>query len=101
MKKLIKLIANTFAGIIFLSVFILGFFAYFSRSQEGAIIYDGLGRELYLVPPLLRFIIPDSLWPGFGWYAVDFIVFFGGIAIAGGIIALVNKEDWFDKHMNY
>ena len=76
MKKLIKLIANTFAGMIFLSVFILGFFAYFSRSQEGATIYDGLGRELYLVPPLLRFIIPDSLWPGFGWYAVDFIVFF-------------------------
>ena len=49
MKKLIKLIANIFAGIIFLSVFAL-FLAYFSRSQEGTIIYDGLGRELYLIP---------------------------------------------------
>ena len=40
MQSIVKLLL----GLIIISIFILGFYAYMIRSVDGGIIYDGLGR---------------------------------------------------------
>ncbi|MBT7932504.1 MAG: hypothetical protein HN640_03290 [Gammaproteobacteria bacterium] len=88
MQSIVKL----FSGLIIISVFVLAFYAYMIRSVDGGIIYDGLGRQLNFVPLFARFFVPDSLWAGFGWYVIDFIIFFGGIGIAVFLISLTNNN---------
>tara|TARA_X000000368_G_scaffold409883_1_gene392538 strand:+ start:1143 stop:1412 length:270 start_codon:yes stop_codon:yes gene_type:complete len=88
MRHIIKL----FSGLIFVSVFVLGFYAYFIRSTDGGIIYDGLGRQLHIVPLFARLFVPDSLWAGFYWYVIDFVVFFGGIAFAAFLMHLIDDS---------
>jgi hypothetical protein len=89
MQSIVKLLL----GLIIISIFILGFYAYMIRSVDGGIIYDGLGRQLSLVPLFARFFVPDSLWAGFGWYVIDFIIFFGGIGIAVFLISLTGENE--------
>ncbi len=84
-------VLQLFAVIIFISVLIAGFLAYFVRPDPAI---DGLGRELELAPTIVRFfLLRDSLWAGWSWYALDMIWFFGGICLAGALFLLSIKED--------
>ncbi len=89
MRNMVKL----FSGLIIISVFVLGFYAYFIRSIDDGVMYDGLGRQLNFVPVFARLFVPDSLWAGFGWYVIDFVVFFGGIAVAMLLMNLIDDSN--------
>ena len=40
---------------------------------------DGLGRQLYDSPGLMKAVWGEEYWAGFGWFAFDMIYFWGGI----------------------
>jgi len=68
--------------------------AYFVRTFDKVwgIWYDGLGRRLEETPIIARFIFgEDSEWVGWGYFLLDLAVFWGGVAIATGLIALAAK----------
>jgi len=65
-------------------VFIAGFIAYFifSFDPQNKIPFDGFGRQLYESPWFMRLIFgQDRLWPGWGWFIGDMIIFWGGIGL--------------------
>tara|TARA_Y100001970_G_scaffold239145_1_gene300849 strand:- start:100 stop:351 length:252 start_codon:yes stop_codon:yes gene_type:complete len=69
-------IKKIFTGLYALSIFIGVFLAYFVRSSDGT---DGLGRQLYDSPGLMKFFWGEEYWAGFGWFVFDMIYFWGGI----------------------
>lgn len=74
------------------AVFGLGVFAYFVRSYREGVWFDGLGRRLEDTPFIARFIFgTESQWAGWGFFALDFVVFWGGLAIAYGLATLAGK----------
>lgn len=91
------LLAKLLYGIVVIEAVVglgLGFMAYFVRSFDRAtgIVFDGLGRQLELSPFLARFIFgAESLWPGWGYFALDFVVFWGGIAVGAALVNLASK----------
>ena len=99
MSKLITYLANAVAGIIAITVVYLAFKAYFARqvvtSEDGLLkkTLDGLGRELSNVPFPATLIVSDPQWAGFGWFIIDFIVFFGGLGLAFFIYGSGNKDN--------
>ena len=72
MHKIKKLFTIVYA----ISVFVGVFLAYFVRSSDGT---DGLGRQLYDSPGLMKAVWGEDYWAGFGWFAFDMIYFWGGI----------------------
>ena len=72
MHKIKKLFTIVYAISIFVGVF-LGCFV---RSSDGT---DGLGRQLYDSPGLMKAVWGEDLWAGLGWFAFDMIYFWGGI----------------------
>ncbi len=83
-------IAEVLAGLV------IGFLAYFVRSfnQPTRLWFDGLGRKLENTPFIARFIFgADSQWAGWGYFVLDFVVFWGGVAIAYGLVTLATKLD--------
>lgn len=72
-----------------LTVLVAAFLAYF---VTGPGLTDGLGRQLTESPILMRFLFgQERLWAGAVWFAVDLIVFWGGLAL--GIYLLGVGED--------
>jgi len=69
-------IKKIFTLIYALSIFVGVFLGYFVRSSDGT---DGLGRQLYDSPGLMKFFWGEEDWAGFGWFAFDMIYFWGGI----------------------
>ena len=72
MYKIKKLSTVVYAISIFIGVFL----GYFVRSSDGT---DGLGRQLYDSPGLMKAVWGEEYWAGFGWFAFDMIYFWGGI----------------------
>lgn len=70
MKGIIQKVIYGIAEIIGLSLFGLGFVAYFVSSfdKTTGIWYDGLGRQLYEGPFIARFVFgQERQWPGLGY----------------------------------
>ena len=81
-------IAEVIAGLI------AGVLAYFVRSfhQPTRVWFDGLGRRLEDAPFIARFVFgAESQWAGWGYFAFDFVVFWGGVALAYGLLTLAGK----------
>ena len=57
-----------------------GFNAYFVTSFKDNVLRDGLGRELYEAPTILKFLWIESHWPGLNWWLFDMVYFWGGIS---------------------
>ncbi|SRR5258706_11789076 len=75
---------------------VLGVLAYFVRSfhQATGVWSDGLGRLLEETPLVARFVFgTESQWAGWGYFALDFVVFWGGIAVAYGLLAVAGNLD--------
>jgi hypothetical protein len=85
------LLAKLIYGVVIAEViagFALGFLAYFTRSFDGSTRtwFDGLGRRLEETPFVARFFLgADSQWAGWGFFVLDAVVFWGGVAIAIGL----------------
>jgi hypothetical protein len=83
-------VAEVLAGLV------VGFLAYFTRSfnQSTHLWFDGLGRKLEDTPFIARFIFgADSQWAGWGYFVLDLVVFWGGVAVAIGLLTLAAKFD--------
>ena len=77
------------------SVFVAAFVAYFIVSIDPVthVHRDGWGRPLRESPVLLRFVLPvERDFPGWGWWAADFVIFWGGAAIAYNLITFGFKS---------
>ena len=75
---------------------IAGVLAYFVRSfhQPTGVWFDGLGRSLEETPFIARFVFgADSQWAGWSYFALDLVVFWGGVALAYGLLTLAGKFD--------
>jgi hypothetical protein len=74
--------------------FCLGFLAYFVRSYSpGGIGHDGLGRELEPTPFVARFMFGEaSTWPGWGYFFLDMVVFWGGVAVLYGLASSLGEN---------
>ena len=94
-----KLIAKALYGVVVIeaiAVLIAGFLAYFVQSYQSwdNTVYDGLGRLLKPAPFIARFVFgTDEMWPGWTWFLVDFVMFWGAVAIGYGLISLASKLD--------
>jgi hypothetical protein len=95
--RLNKFIAKLLYGVVIVEAiagFILGFLAYFVRSLDSntGLYFDGLGRQLQLAPFVARFVLgTDSLWPGWLFFTLDLVVFWGGMGIGYVLITLASK----------
>ena len=92
-----KFISKILYGLIVVEVIgliMLGIKAYFmmSYSPTEGIIRDGLGRILYKTPFIVRFALGEErMWPGFGWFAIDFIIFWSCCGIGYGLFQAANR----------
>lgn len=90
MKRIFTFVCNVAAVAAAAAVFIAGFLAYFVSSidpishQE----IDGLGRPLEASPLFMRSVFGQHLWAGWGWWIIDIAWFWGGIAVAFGLVKL-------------
>jgi hypothetical protein len=89
MKKTIQIliIIILVGGWIF--IIISGFLAYFVSSYDAVnkVPVDGLGREIMKAPFLAKFLlIGNSTWAGLKWMIVDYIVFWGFVALTGFLL---------------
>lgn len=67
-----------------LGLFITGIGAYMVKSVNigDGIVHDGLGRELRPAPFFLKFFFgAEPMYAGPVWFVVDFITFWGSIAV--------------------
>ena len=87
---------STYLGIGIIGILLVcGFIAYFITKIDihTREIYDGFGRILTESPVLIRFIFgQDRLWPGWGWFIGDMVIFWGGIGIAMMLINIGSSE---------
>lgn len=77
-------ILKTSAAIIVISLIITAFMAYFMFTVDtnAGVTYDGLGRPLTEPPFWISIIVYEDRWPGFWWWILDKIWFFGGLYLA-------------------
>lgn len=65
----------------------LSVLAYFVTRDCSDKLCDGFGRVLEAAPFVARFFLgQERLWAGFGWFALDFVVFFSGLFIASALL---------------
>jgi hypothetical protein len=90
----VRIISSIIATILILSALITGFLAYFITTvDKHNQLYDGLGRHLTESPLFIRFIFgQDRLWAGWGWFAIDMVVFFGVIALSQFFLKIAFKD---------
>ena len=77
-----------------IAALIAGFLAYMIVSFDPATqeYTDGLGRPLGPSPFFMRFVFDeDKLWAGWGWWAIDMLVFLGVISVAMKFFGLGKK----------
>ena len=90
MRAVIKNTLKIVGVVWFIGLFIFGFLAYFVTSAGPS---DGLGRPLSQAPILMRMLFgQERMWAGWGWFAVDMVVFWGSIAAA------VETSKWLGRH---
>jgi hypothetical protein len=73
--------------------------AYFvvSVDPHTGMTFDGFGRQLSESPILMRLIFgQDRLWPGWKWFVLDLIIFWGGI-VSGINVAKFGFQSKDDK----
>ncbi len=80
-----------FLGIaLFVGILGAGFMAYFVTGPGPS---DGLGRPLTESPLLVRFLFgQDRLWPGYLWFIVDLVVFWGGLGLSFWLVSIVGDS---------
>jgi hypothetical protein len=77
----------------FIALFICGFLAYMVTSHNAAGPCDGLGRHLSEAPTLMRiFFGQDRMWPGWGWFFADMVIFWGSIAAATSVFSRLDPK---------
>ena len=84
-RRILNRMLQVFAAGIALGVFAAAFLGYFvfSFDPQTGLVSDGLGRSLEPTPLLAGFIFDaDRQWAGWGWFAADFVWFWGGLAVA-------------------
>lgn len=85
-----------FLGIaIIVCILIAGIIAYFifSFDPQTHVTYDGFGRQLYESPWLMRILLgEDRLWPGWLWFFLDMVIFWGGVGVGWSLISWGFKE---------
>lgn len=74
--------------------FALTFMAYFVTSlPRGGEVFDGLGRQLFATPTWVQAVLGrERMWAGWGWAVVDIVAFAAGMAAAGGLITLGQRD---------
>ena len=83
MKPILRKILFPVGIVWFLALLVAGFLGYVVTSTGPEGVVDGLGRHLTEAPFLMRiFFGPDRLWPGFGWFVLEMVAFWGSIAAA-------------------
>ncbi|MDB9818335.1 hypothetical protein OAC08_03085 [Pelagibacterales bacterium] len=55
------------------------FNSYFVRTSNSNIWFDGLGRQLYETPFILKWFGHGYEYAGWYWWSIDMLVFWGGI----------------------
>lgn len=85
-----RLLARILGGAIAVSVLALAFLAYFVNSVdlETGAVFDGLGRRITDPPWWANWLLVSRYWAGIYWYVVDFIVFWGGLALSFFVASL-------------
>lgn len=89
-----KIIGYLGVGII-ISVFVVGFIAYFVFKFDPGTgtTYDGFGRHLTESPWFVRLLFSeDRLWAGWGWFLADMVIFWGGIGIGSWLATFGFKD---------
>lgn len=80
MRKVIGALGLLLIGAIlvaaFLAYFVVGF------DQTSRTWSDGLGRQLSKSPAVVSWLFDQGEWPGLRWFLADFLIFWGGGAIA-------------------
>jgi len=72
-----------------LGVFVLAFLGYFVISSGPQGPRDGLGRPLSETPAVMRLVLgQERMWAGWGWLAVDTVVFWGSVL---GVVRLGDR----------
>lgn len=90
MRAILKKILAAVGIIWFVGLLVLGFLAYFVTSAGPR---DGLGRPLTEAPTFMRiFFGQESMWAGWGWFAVDMAIFWGSIAATVGLLKLFDED---------
>jgi hypothetical protein len=73
-------------------LFITAFMAYFITNIKSGVFYDGLGRILVPSPVIVRLVFGEErLWPGWIWFIIDMVVFWGTVLIGIGLIHITSK----------
>ena len=94
LRRLFSATLYVVAATIGLSVLVVGVLAYFvtSYGSETGMVLDGLGRFLEPAPFIAQFVFgSDRLWPGWGWFVIDLVWFWGGVGCAAGLCSLAQK----------
>jgi hypothetical protein len=71
--------------------YIVATYCHVSTLEPGAPVSNLLGRPMYPVPLLLRSYVGDYLWEGWGWFTIDTIGFWIGVAILGALFDYAGK----------
>ena len=94
MKKILAKVLYVIFAFEVLAGVIAGVMVYFIRSFDkvNAVHLDGLGRVLVPTPFIMRFFLGvDSMWPGWTWFFIDLMIFWGAVAIGYFLLQLAAK----------
>jgi hypothetical protein len=96
MNRVLSFLFLVLGGALVLAIIGVAFMAYFMISAgENGTFYDGLGRQLYEAPLLIKMLWREYQYPGFKWAVIDLVGFWIGILIAAGcfrLSAAFNKQ---------
>ena len=92
--RIMRKFRRLFGIALLLGLAIFVFQAYHSRAMdlETGQVRDGLGRQLYESPFLIRVILRESQWPGLKWHLADWIIGWGAL-IAGFYLIGAGSEE--------
>ena len=77
-------------GAICITVVVAAFLGYFVSDTSG---HDGLGRQLYPAPLLMRiFFGQERYWAGWLWFVGDLLWFWGGLGLGFYLMAREPKD---------
>lgn len=91
MRTVAAYLFATIATVFGIGVLYYTFIAYFVFSVKDGYQYDGLNRLLYEPPWFVNLVYPGMQFPGYGYFVLDLVVFWGGVAIFYGLINIYLK----------
>ncbi len=109
MKDLTAKFLYAIASIMLVALLVCGIMAYMVNvyDQDTGQLYDGLGRPLEVTPILAHLILgEDSLWAGWLWFGIDFVLFWGTAGLAYALFSLGKsiqkkcRDDGKTRHKN-